>query len=518
MVTVKDFAQFTEGLRDNWKQPTQVFLAELSQVDSEAEIERICLDTMAKLRQKWPNANTLNRVVGGIRKVIRAYQQSIKLTESNSFASPGGKDTETVDGRTHLALRYLRMSKDEHYARNAPTNRKTELQSLAGVPFNPFEAIEIAEKALNSPSYLERVAAFEFLTGRRNIEVLNQKGYKLSGRYTIEFSGQVKTKKPQPYTLYSLCEARKVIDAMVRFNREADMRELEGDSNEQKSKRRNSSTNAAVRRVFGKVLQPPVGQKHLSNHNLRAAYVQAASVLFKDPLTSMAAFSKSVLGHESVTSTVNYDDYVCLTEEGEEMPRGQWRNRLLEESEKPKSQEMVRPTIDKMDHERIMKVAGHTFKDKVAALLDNYERVGALETQVAELKRQVALLSATKAMPEKPDTQSDTHQTRLQPQIDWSQVTSEELQTKDLLKHMPGSAEEKIRRAIEAIKTYNEGKPQPEMYVLSEANVRYVSGSRHGSVKAYFTSHPELAEYNYHHGFTMQHDRGKPKIAEVISW
>ena len=515
MVTVKDFAPFTEGLRDNWKQPTQVFLAELSQVDSEAEIERVCLDTMAKLRQKWPNANTLNRVVGGIRKAIRAYQQTIKLTNSNSFASPGGKEGETVNGRTHLALRYFRMDKHEHYTRNAPSNQKTELQSLAGVPFNPFEAIEIAEKALNSSSYLERVAAFEFLTGRRNIEVLNQKGYKLSGRYTIEFSGQVKTKKPQPYTLFTLCEARKVIDAMVRFNREADMRELEGDSNEQKSKRRNSSTNAAVRRVFGKVLQPPVGQKHLSNHNLRAAYVQSAAVLFKDPLSSMAAFSKSVLGHESVTSTVNYDDYVCLTEEGEEMPRGQWRDRLLEESEKPKSQEMVRPTIDKMDHERILKVAGHTFKDKVAALLDNYERVGALETQVAELKRQVALLSAAKPAPE---TQSDTHQTRHQPQIDWTLVSSEELQKEGLLKHMPGSAEEKIRRAIEAIKAYNEGKPQPEMYVLSEANVRYVSGSRHGSVKSYFAAHPELAEYNYHHGFSMQHDRGKPKIAEVISW
>lgn len=83
---------------------------------------------------------------------------------------------------------------------------------------------------------------------------------------------------------------------------------------------------------------------------------------------------------------------------------------------------------------------------------------------------------------------------------------------------MPGSAEEKIRRAIEAIKAYNEGKPQPEMYILSEANVRYVSGSRHGSIKAYFATHPELNEYNYQHGFTMQHDRGKPKIAEVITW
>ncbi|ESA37306.1 hypothetical protein N836_03465 [Leptolyngbya sp. Heron Island J] len=47
------------------------------------------------------------------------------------------------------------------------------------------------------------------------------------------------------------------------------------------------------------------------------------------------------------------------------------------------------------------------------------------------------------------------------------------------------------------------------MYRLSETNVRCLSGSRHGTTKAYFATHPEVADYDKWHGFSVQHDRGK---------
>ena len=81
-----------------------------------------------------------------------------------------------------------------------------------------------------------------------------------------------------------------------------------------------------------------------------------------------------------------------------------------------------------------------------------------------------------------------------------------------------GSADEKIRRAVEAIRAFNDGKGLDEMYRLSEANVRYVSGSRHGTVKAYFVAHPELNDYNDGYSFSLQHDRGKTPITEVVKW
>ena len=96
---------------------------------------------------------------------------------------------------------------------------------------------------------------------------------------------------------------------------------------------------------------------------------------------------------------------------------------------------------------------------------------------------------------------------------DWSQVPSAELKGSQA----PGT-EEKIRRAIEAIRVHNEGKELGQMYRLSEANVRYLSGSRHGTIKAYFAAHPEVADYDKDYGFSVQHDRGKRPIAGVVEW
>ncbi|MDV3348187.1 hypothetical protein D0962_35175 [Leptolyngbyaceae cyanobacterium CCMR0082] len=148
-----------------------------------------------------------------------------------------------------------------------------------------------------------------------------------------------------------------------------------------------------------------------------------------------------------------------------------------------------------------------THKDKINQLLNDADRVKTLEAKVIELERQLKAMSnaTTTAKPE------------LEPNLlgtDWSQVPSAELKGSQA----PGSAEEKIRRAIEAIRAYNEGKELSQMYRLSEANVRYLSGSRHGTIKAYFAANPELNDYNTSYGFTVQHDRGKTPIAEVIEW
>lgn len=97
---------------------------------------------------------------------------------------------------------------------------------------------------------------------------------------------------------------------------------------------------------------------------------------------------------------------------------------------------------------------------------------------------------------------------------DWTQVPSAELKGCQA----PGSAEEKIRRAIEAIRAYNEDKELGQIQRLSEANVRYLSGSRHETIKTYFAAHPEVAEYDKGYGFSVQHDRGKTAIKDVIEW
>ena len=48
--------------------------------------------------------------------------------------------------------------------------------------------------------------------------------------------------------------------------------------------------------------------------------------------------------------------------------------------------------------------------------------------------------------------------------------------------------------------------------------MRYLSGSRRGTIKAYFAAHPEVANYEKGYGLIIQHDRGKIPITEVIEW
>ena len=509
-VPLKDFAQFTEDERPSRQKGIQGFLAELSQRSTEEGIKESCLNKLSQLKQRWENENTLNSYVTSYSNSVRRWQQSIKLDDSNSFENPTGKARDVHQGRTHYALRYFTLGKEFHNKRNEAQREKTNQQRRNGQPFDPWKAIAAAEKALSSTSYLSQAVGFEFLTGRRPTEVLKRQGFKLTGRYTIEFSAQLKRKDGdvEPYTIYTLTEASKIISTLDRLNRESDVTELNGEENKDIDSRRNSSMNAAVRRVFKGVLQPPTGEKRLSNKNLRAAYTQAAAVLFKDPKQSMSQFAEELLGHKGVTATISYEDYVCLDADGNEMPRGQWRSRLLEAAEKPKTRSKTSMTLDSQRLERFKRVKAsdnESHGETLDTLLNTYEEHRAAIAKIEELQRQLKKVSQALEASEQTDDRDG--------QTDWSQVPSEELKGS----HAPGSAEEKIKRAVAAILDWNKGKSGREQYRLSEANVRYVSGSRHGTVKAYFAAHPELKdEPAYSYG--VQHDRGKTPIVEVIDW
>lgn len=508
-VSLKEFAQFAEGERPSRQKGIQGFLAELSQRSTEDGIKEACLNKLSQLKQSWDNPNTLNSYVGSYRNGVRAWQKSIKLDESNSFENPNGDAKDTHQERTHYALRYFILDKVFYTERNKQHKEKSDQQRRNGQPFNPFEVIATAEKALNNSSYLERCAAFEFLTGRRPTEVLKREGFKQVGKYAIEFSAQLKRKAGdvEAYQVYTLTEASKIISALDRLNREGDLKELEEEYNSSIDSRRNSSLNSAVRRIFKGVLLHPLTEKRLSNKNLRAAYIQAASVLFRAPTQSMSQFAEELLGHKGSSAVDSYEDYVCLDADGNEMPCGQWRNKLFEQPEKPKSRKPKAIYIDEQRKERFLAVEGETQGDRLDTLLNTYEERPSLLAKIEELQRQVKVLSESRgsAEPEKRFTR--------EPDIDWSMMPSEELKGNQA----PGSAEEKIKRAIAAILDWNKGKSAKEQYRLSEANARYVSGSRHGTVKAYFAAHPKLQDEPAYH-FGVQHDRGKTSIGEVVSW
>ena len=509
-IPVDQFTKYAEGQRKTYQKSIAVFLAKLSALKSEKSIKTLCSDTLESIKGKSDSPNTWNVWVSAYRNSIRKFQADIELNDQNSFENPSPKrSVDAANGRTHYALKWLNLPKEVHNKRNDESKAKTDAQRGNAQPFDPFAVIAAAKKALLSTSYLEQAVAVEFLIGRRPTEVLKGQGFKLIGKYEIEFSGQLKKKQDEakPYTIYTLANAADVIDALVRLKRDADVRDLEDDTNKQIDSRRNSSMNAAVRRVYKGILNPPVGEKKLSNKNLRAAYVQAAAILFRNPRESMSKFAERLMGHSSVVATVSYEDYVCLNADGIELLHGQKRHELGEMPSTPKVDKRATVHIDGELKERFDAYGTGTHKEKINQLLNDADRAKTLEAKVVELERQLKAMSDALATA-KPEPDSKLSGT------DWSQVPSAELKGSQA----PGSAEEKIRRAIEAIQAYNEGKELGQMYRLSEANVRYLSGSRHGTIKAYFAAHPEVADYDKGYGFSVQHDRGKTPIAEIVIW
>jgi hypothetical protein len=507
MALVDDYIQFTEHEkgRPGRRAGIAVFLAAIDQVTDPATIKHLALEKLGQLQAAHKNPNTLASYVTSYRNGIRSYAATVDLTDSNSV--------ETKDGRQHIALLHLDLDADFHKARNAASTAKRESKRRAATNFDPFAAIATAEAALKSPSIYEVAAAFEFLTGRRPVEVLRRQGFRVIGRYTLGFSGQVKKKASESgieYEIYCLTDSAAIVDALARMNRESSLgKDLDGDSNKAIDSRRNSTLNTAVRRVFGAVLPVPghhdTPGKKLTNGDLRAAYVQAAAVLFRSPTESMSRFAQTLLGHNSVAATVNYEDYCCLDSDGSPLAIGQWRERLLEAAAPAASKTKTSVTLDALTADRLRRQAGETMAERINHCVDAAEREPAKDAMIAELRRQIAIL----------ESQLQDSATQATEAADrFAAVPSEELRGSKV----PGSAVAKIERAVAAIMAYNEGRPAAEQYALSEANIRYVSGSRHGTIKAWVLAHPEVAEYNAAAGFGLQHDRGKRPITEVIAW
>ena len=85
---------------------------------------------------------------------------------------------------------------------------------------------------------------------------------------------------------------------------------------------------------------------------------------------------------------------------------------------------------------------------------------------------------------------------------------------------IPGSADEKIRRSIEAFYTYNEERAFVEQWSITPTVIQKLSGSNANRVKSYLLSHSEVAKrlekYNKDYGY--QQNRGKGNPRETVKW
>ena len=218
---VSDFAQFATAATDrpSWRPGIQVFLATIAQCTDAQNIERVALDARGKILEANESINTANRICTAYRKAIVEWQKTIILADWNTTEASATqlKQGWAIDGRVHLALKFVTLGKEIHAIRNAATAAKTESQRTARVPFDPFAAISAAERALKSADIKEVAAGFIFLTGRRPTEVWRRQGFKVTGRYTIDFSGQLKEKGSggEAFTIYCLTDSNRIITSSI---------------------------------------------------------------------------------------------------------------------------------------------------------------------------------------------------------------------------------------------------------------------------------------------------------------
>lgn len=541
---VEDYLKYCEGVRlsQTMQRHVAFFLAKLSGATNQSTVKYLCTEEKGWFEQQYQNDNTRAAHMTKYRKAIAA------LSADRTFPKAVTYEQETQDGpmRQHIALKWMNYSSEFHQTRQAPTQAKTKAQRRQRVAFEPQPVIDAAVTALSSNSTWEVAAAIILLTGRRPTEILKSAEFTQTGPYQLEFSGQLKSRSEKAilrrsgfanaYPIYCLVRTHLLIDAFTRFRRIASIRELQEAENTAVDSRLNATVNRAVRKVFPEEILPaPLGESLLSAKNLRAAYTNIAYHLFGTAAASIGSFAEDFLGHQNAGSAANYEDYYCVDAEGQPLAVGLLRDELKVKAKRPKAAKRTTVHVDGLLKERFETFGGGTHKEKMAQLLDAAERSERLARQLhnaqqrlkvardhIELLQQKQLSaqappqnqSATVPNPKASDPDKEPAHTPIPD--DWTAVSNDELNGSQI----PGSADEKIRRSIEAIHEFNEERETAEQWSITPTVIQKLSGSNANRVKAYLESHPKVVKtleaYNKDYGYHQNRGKGSPR--NTVKW
>ena len=558
---VEDFLPYCAGTRlsQTMQRHVAIFLAKLSGATNKRTVEYLCVEEKGWFEQQYQNDNTRAAHMTKYRRAIAS------MSADRPFPKAVTYEQETANGpvRQHIALKWMNYSSEFHQQRQAPTQAKSKAQRRSRVAFEPQPVIDAAVAALSSSLTWEVAAAIILLTGRRPTEILKSGDFTQVGAYQLEFSGQLKSRgQKTTYAIYCLVRSHLLIDAFTRFRRIASVRELQEAENTAVDSRLNATVNRAVRAVFPEdVLPAPLGETQLSAKNLRAAYVNIAYHLFGTPETSIGSFAEDFLGHQNAGSAASYEDYYCVDGKGQPLSIGLLKDQLQAKPKRPRAKKRTTVHVDGLLKDRFEAYGEGTHKEKMAQLLDAAERNERLERQLHSAEQRlklakdhIALLQQKQAEPlvtpkesdlntakavkaakesDRPPTkvaktvkESDTPSEWLRQRLeapartpipdDWTEMSNTELNGSQI----PGSADEKIRRSIEALYEYNEGRSHPEQWSITPTVVQKLSGSNANRVKDYLERHSKveqrLERYNRDYGY--QQNRGKGHPRDSVKW
>ncbi|MBP5977198.1 hypothetical protein HW132_31870 [Brasilonema sp. CT11] len=529
-VWVKDWTvEFLKGLDGQSTKPEieqycQTKLQEFSDICKAKAEERAKEDRQTFNEHSWKQSSTSN--MSGIRKAIAAWSEDKTLDDSNSYP----QQTKNGIVTQHLALLYMKYEFVHNQPNTEAKQAKKDEQRRNLESINCVDEYQAKiDVLLQSTDHKELVAGLIAATGRRPSEIYKTAEFKQVGQFEVMFTGQLKTRGEvrEGYPTYTLVESAKVIDALARLRRMPEIKAIKNLTLAEIDSGKNNKMNAAIKEHFTPLINPPHGEAELSAKNLRASYAAIAIYLFCPWTTSTNLFIKERLGHTSDATATAYEDYQITDQQGRPLTRGAWVQRLTENMDKPMHAEIVnmqmrvsaatRAVID--DQEFL------PFGDRVNRLeeLVRLARIGKEFEEGKLVKEVVTVVEKIVEVVQVPVTTSETSTEEIevktstkQSKKDPSEMTNEEL----FGSHAPNSGEEKIRRAVQAIKTYNERQYSiKEMWMINTSTLKELTNCRTAVVEKYLKSDEgrlQVTDYNLEKQMGYQHNRGRGKISSVV--
>jgi integrase len=566
----KNYTKFVKGIRQAMRDRAAKLLAKLEDCKSREEIERCCQEEKADFEKKYESLNTRAAYMTQYRNAIKEWQKTADLTDANSYPQ------QTKEGivRQHYSLLYMNYPREMHDERMEPTKVKKDEQRRNLVPINCIDKyLETIERLLHSPDYRELSVGLIAATGRRISEILSTASFTQIGQFEVGFEGQLKAKgQTGEYPAFTIVESAFVVDGILKLRRMAEIKEMKHWNLAEIDSGKNNTVNRYVKQHFGELIEPPHGEKELSSKNLRAAYAAIAIYLFCPGNHSESLFIKERLGHTSDATASNYEDYQVVDINGKQLPRGAWVERIGEEMNKPKqimvntriritaaakeaidNQEFL-PYPDQLSRiEELVRLAqvgkqyeeGKLVKEvvKVVEVVKEVEKpveiikevvvekpVEIIKEVVKEVERLIQepleLIGEARSQLKGVEQVAEVKVVESVKPVEEVKPTAarfEQMSNEDLRGcQAPGSALEKIRRSVRAIKAYNEQQAEKKhQWAINVSTLEDLSGCHSKAVRDYLDSDEgrlQVTDYNLEKGFGFQQNRGKGKITSFVRW
>jgi hypothetical protein len=548
----KNYSKFAKGIRRAMRDRAAKFLAKLDGCNNQEEIERCCQDEKTEFEATFTSLNTRASYMTEYRNAIKEWQGSIELTEVNSYPQQIKNDIV----RQHYSLLYMNYSREMHEERMEPTKQRKDKQRRNLSPINCVDRyIQTIENLLKSLDYRELTVGLIAATGRRISEILSTASFIQIGQFEVGFEGQLKAKgETGEYTAFTLVESALVVDGILKLRRMAEIKEMKNWNLAEVDSGKNNTVNRYVKKRFGELIDPPHGEKELSSKNLRAAYAAIAIYLFCPSNHSESLFIKERLGHTSDATASNYEDYQVVDINGKQLPRGVWVERIGEEMGKPMLVAIntrIRMTIaakevindqefllypDQLSRiEELIRLArvGREYEEgklgkevvKVVEVVKEVEKpVEVIKEVVKEVERIIEKpLEVIREAKRELEGVESVEEVKAVEEVKSATARFEEMTNEELRGcQAPGSALEKIRRSVQAIKVYNEQQAEKKFqWSINVSTLEDLSGCHSKAVRDYLDSDEgrlQVTDYNLEKGFGFQQNRGKGSIKEVVTW